>query len=71
MAKVFTNPVELVFNVGRALILHGVNIYDEISSSVSSFSVGNYNMFGFNMGKAMAEVFLGYQSKQAEVEDAK
>ena len=28
-------------------------------------------MFGFNMGKAMAEVFLGYQAKQAELEDAK
>lgn len=60
MAKVFTNPVELVYNVGKALILHGVNIYHEISSSVTSFSTGDYNMFGFNMGKAMAEVFLGY-----------
>ena len=62
MAKVFTNPVELVYDVGKALILHGVDIYHEMSSSISSFSVGDYNMFGFNMGKAMAQVFLG--SKQ-------
>lgn len=64
MAKVFTNPIELTYNVGKALILHGINIYDEISASVTSFSAGNYNTFGFNMGKALAEVFLGYQAKQ-------
>lgn len=71
MSEVFTNPVELVYNVGKALVLHGVNIYHEISSSITSFSAGNYNMFGFNMGKAMAEVFLGYQENIEEVEDAK
>ena len=28
-------------------------------------------MFGQKMGKAMAEVFLGYKEKMAEIEDAK
>ena len=37
MCKVFLNPFELTYDIGKALIVDGTNIYHEISDSVTQF----------------------------------
>lgn len=66
MAKVFLNPVDLVYNVGKAIFLDGTNIYHEVTDGVSMYEKSDYLDFGKDFGLALSEVFLGGQTRDED-----
>ena len=53
-----SNPTTFFFKVAKNLIVNGADIYHEIYGAVDDFNAGNWEHFGFNIGKALAQVFL-------------
>ena len=58
MAKVFTNPLTLVYDVAKNLIVNGVQIIDEVSHGVVDYDDANYEESGYYFGKALVDVFF-------------
>lgn len=59
MAEGFSSPVDFAYHVGKDLLLHGVDIYSEVNDAVTAYGASNYNKFGEDIGKALAQVLLG------------
>lgn len=58
LAEIFEHPLQLVYRVGKNLILNGIEIFKEINKAVNSYQAGKYYDFGYALGTAMDEVFL-------------
>lgn len=61
MAAVFSTPTGVVWHLGKDLVVHGVDIYKEIRAAVSAMEANpkKFYDFGFNVGKAGAQIILG------------
>lgn len=58
MAEILANPISLVYNVGKNLILNGVEIYGDIDKSVEFYKNGDYFNFGKEIGITLDEIIL-------------
>merc|ERR1711988_1390081 len=70
MAAEFSNPETAVVHIGKDLILHGKDIYNEVKASIDAWDKDprDYYNFGFNIGKAAAQVLIGAEEEaKAEV----
>lgn len=58
MASVFTHPLELIIKVGKSILLNGVEIYRDVSTSVTDYENKDYFHSGEFGGEAFALVFF-------------
>jgi hypothetical protein len=67
MAVVFSNPESAVIHVGKDIIIHGISIYHEVTAAVKALEVTpkKYYDFGFNIGKAAAQIIIGEEGEIA------
>ncbi|CAD8089382.1 unnamed protein product [Paramecium primaurelia] len=61
LIKALQNPVSFAFHIGIDLIVNGKDIYREIFTAVDDWKQGNWNDFGYQLGKAMYQIFVGQQ----------
>ena len=66
MAKIFLHPLSLIYHVGKNLIVNGVDIFHKMQSAISSKRQGDYFNYGKFVGEALAEIFLGAETKTDE-----
>ena len=59
MAKTFSDPLSFAYHAGKDLLIHGVDIYNEINDAITQYDASNYEGFGEDVGKAMAQVLIG------------
>jgi hypothetical protein len=59
MLAVFSNPHTFIFHVGKDLMINGVQIYKEVSDSVTQFENAKYFDFGEDLGLALAQLIFG------------
>merc|ERR1712004_104108 len=59
MAANFKDPWSYAYHVGKDLLVHGVDIYNEVNDAVTQYGAGQYQSFGEDIGKALAQVFVG------------
>ena len=55
----FSNPWKFYFELSKHLIINGVEIYDDINTSLTEWDTGDYYTFGLYLGKAMAKMAFG------------
>ena len=67
MAANFASPWSFAYHVGKDLLVNGVAIYHEVDDAIAKYEASDYNGFGEDIGKALAQVFLG--SSQLEFGD--
>lgn len=67
LAVVFSNPESVVWHIGKDLIVHGVDIWHECSAAVTAIESQprQYYNFGFNIGKAAAQIIIGEEGEMA------
>jgi hypothetical protein len=65
MALVFSNPQSAVVHIGKDIIVHGHDIFKEIKGAIKAYDTTprDYYHFGFNVGKAGAQIILGEESE--------
>lgn len=69
MAAIFASPASFAYHVGKDLIVNGVQIYHDVSDSVTQFDAKSYEPFGEDIGDALAKLILGGADKvQADFE---
>ena len=59
MAQQFADPASFAWHAGKDLLIHGVDIYNEINSAITAYDSSDYKGFGENVGKALAQVLVG------------
>ena len=59
MASVFSSPQTFAWHVAKDLFVNGVNIYKEVTDSVTQWKSKNYEDFGKDVGKALAQLLVG------------
>ena len=73
MAEGFASPWSFAYHVGKDLLVNGVEIFHEVEDAVDQYEAGNFEGFGEDIGKALAQVFVGeartgYMLATADVE---
>ena len=73
MAAEFSNPVTAVVHIGEDLLIHGVDIYHEVHGAINAWEKDprDYYNFGFNMGKAAAQILLGKEAEEKAAAEEK
>ena len=56
MAESFKSPWSFAYHVAHDLLVNGVEIFHEVDSAISDYDASNFEGFGENIGKAMAQV---------------
>ena len=59
MAAIFESPASFAYAVGEHLLLNGVEIYGEISTSIKDYEAQDFSDFGYQIGEASAKLILG------------
>lgn len=59
MAGLFKSPYSLAFNVGKDLIVNGVQIFHEIEDAVTACKASNMTGCGYYIGTALTNVLMG------------
>ena len=54
-----TSAGDLVFEIGNNMYVHGVDIYRELSAAYTNYYAKEYEMFGRDIGSALALSFIG------------
>ena len=54
MASEFASPTTFAWHLLKDLVVNGVDIYREITDSVTQWRSGNYLYFGKDVGRALA-----------------
>ncbi|CAD8191189.1 unnamed protein product [Paramecium octaurelia] len=65
LIKALQNPASFAFHIGIDLIVNGKDIYREIFIAVDDWKQGNWNDFGYQLGKAMYQIFVGLHNQQS------
>ncbi|CAK92123.1 unnamed protein product (macronuclear) [Paramecium tetraurelia] len=65
LIKALQNPASFAFHIGIDLIVNGRDIYREIFTAVDDWKQGNWNDFGYQLGKAMYQIFVGLHGQQS------
>merc|ERR1712032_1043793 len=70
MAAEFSNPETAVVHIGKDLLIHGIDIYHEVESSINAWEKDprDYYNFGFNIGKAGAQILIGKEAEEKATE---
>lgn len=58
------SPQSFAFHIGKDLIVNGKDIYHEVFTAVDDWKAGNWHDFGFQLGKAMFQIFVGLDVQQ-------
>jgi hypothetical protein len=53
---VFENPITLIYDIGKALVVNGSDIYDEINTAINDWHNDDWYNFGLNVGLALGKV---------------
>ena len=59
MAENFASPWSFAYHVGKDLLVNGVAIYHEVDDAIAKYESSDYNGFGEDIGRALAQVFVG------------
>ena len=59
MADFIRNPINLIFNVGKNLVVNGIDILGKVTEAVTCFQKNDY----FGVGKAIGEVLVSLSQK--------
>lgn len=67
LAASFSNPESVAWHLGKDLIVHGVDIFNEIEAAVAAMEANprDYYHFGYNVGKAGAQIIIGEEQEAA------
>jgi len=65
LAKAFSNPASFAYHVGKDILVNGVQIYHEIKDSIVQYDAGNYQLFGEDIGRALAQILIGGKMQKA------
>jgi len=63
MAAYFSSPEGAIIHIGKDIIVHGVDIIKEVNAAVKAFDDKNFYDFGYNVGKAGAQILLGEEQQ--------
>ncbi|CAD8071102.1 unnamed protein product [Paramecium sonneborni] len=63
LIEALSNPTSFIYHIGKDLIINGKDIYQEIFAAVEDWKYGNWNDFGFQLGKAMEQIFIGQKQE--------
>ena len=58
IAADFSNPVDLVILIGKSVLFHGVEIYQDLRRVISFWKAGDYKNAGYNCGKIVNRIFV-------------
>ncbi|CAD8099315.1 unnamed protein product [Paramecium primaurelia] len=64
LIEALQNPSSFIYHIGKDLIINGKDIYQEIFAAVDDWKYGNWSDFGFQLGKAMEQIFIGLQKEK-------
>jgi len=59
MAITFSNPESAAVHIGGDIIIHGISIIREINGAIHAYDRGDWYNFGYNVGKAGAQILIG------------
>lgn len=62
MANAFKKPEDLAVEVGKNVVVNGVDIYRELSAAYTNYLGAQYEEFGRDIGVSLALVFIGSNS---------
>ena len=65
MALIFSNPVTLSVHIGRDILFNGSKITTEMQAAYMAWYSAQFEEFGINMGKAMAQFWFGGEQAEA------
>jgi len=69
MAAYFSSPSGALIHIGKDIVVHGIDIYHEVTAAVKAMEEKQYYNFGYNVGKAGAQILLGEQKVEATAHD--
>merc|ERR1739838_1117435 len=58
-------------HVGQDILIHGVDIINEVSDSITQFKNSEYEAFGEDLGKALAQILVGMEKQRPQDEKLK
>ncbi|CAK58903.1 unnamed protein product (macronuclear) [Paramecium tetraurelia] len=64
LIEALSNPSSFVYHIGKDLIINGKDIYQEIFAAVDDWKYGKWSDFGFQLGKAMEQIFVGLEKER-------
>jgi len=64
MAKLLAHPLSFLYHAGHNIVINHVEIKNEVDTAIESWDEEPKDFYdvGFNIGKALVEVFVGYES---------
>jgi hypothetical protein len=62
MSEAFKKPEDLAVEVGKNIVVNGVDIYRELSAAYTNYLGAQYEDFGRDIGVSLALVFIGSNS---------
>lgn len=71
IAEEFSNPASLALKVGQSLVFHGMEIYGEVTDSISQWHDGNFEAFGKDLGETASLILLGKKAEQSNFDALK
>lgn len=64
LGEIFTNPKELIEQIGKDILLNGRSIKNDIQAAISDFNNSNFEQMGKDIGEAAALVIFGKPHKE-------
>ena len=70
MTEKFTNATvkDLTFDIGKNVMVNGVDYYRELSAAYTNFYAKEYEAFGRSIGTSMAMTFIGDMSAMSSID---
>eukprot|EP00357_Protocruzia_adherens_P000288 CAMPEP_0114981338 /NCGR_PEP_ID=MMETSP0216-20121206/5488_1 /TAXON_ID=223996 /ORGANISM="Protocruzia adherens, Strain Boccale" /LENGTH=1455 /DNA_ID=CAMNT_0002342997 /DNA_START=218 /DNA_END=4585 /DNA_ORIENTATION=+ len=68
--KTFTSPLNFLYEVGKSIVVNGVEIYEDVHAAINDFESQQYEQFGNEIGTIVAIVYEGTQSSTADISPA-
>jgi len=66
MLKTFKSPISFAYHVGKDLIVNGIQIIKDIEGAVNAYEAKEYEVFGYDIGHALAAILIGNESIDEE-----
>jgi hypothetical protein len=68
LASSFSHPLAFAVKAGKNILINHVEISDEIHAAIEAWDEPDFFTFGFNVGEALAQVFIGSSEREGEFE---
>lgn len=59
MLKAFKSPLSFAYHVGKDLLVNGIQIFKDIEGAVNAYQAREFETFGYDIGHALAAIFIG------------